>query len=178
MWEDESWFSRFAQPRLKAWGQVRLQQRMVLPRTPAKALSYYGVKRHDTGKVYLYPCWSRPNSDETLRFLHFIVLGAAVERKKLVIVIWDNASWHTGRKVKRWIRCYNHTAKRMGKPRLVVWHLPKRSPWLNPIEPHWLHAKKRICEPSDKDLSPRQLQRRLFLALDAKFISALPHGLP
>jgi transposase len=178
VWEDECWFSRFAQPRLKGWGQMRLQQRMVLPRTPDKALSYYGIKRHDTGQIYLYPCWQRPNSDETLQFLRWIVCGAALLGKKVVIVIWDNASWHVARKVKRWIRRYNQQAKgQPQKPRLIVWSLPKRSPWLNPIEPHWLHAKKRIFEPSTADLSPHRLRQRVFQALNAKFIASLSQPL-
>jgi hypothetical protein len=173
LWEDECWFRRFAQPRLNAWGELRLSQRMMLPPAPDKALSYYGVKRHDTGEVYLYPCWQRPNSDETIQFLQWIVLGAAARHRKVVLLIWDNASWHVGRKVKRWIRRYNLDAKRAGKSRLLVWALPKRSPWLNPIEPHWIHAKKRICQPANDDLSPHQLRLRFFQALKAQFIASL-----
>jgi hypothetical protein len=41
----------------------------------------------------------------------------------------------------------NQGVKRSGKPRLVVWGLPKRSPWLNPIELHWFHAKKAYANP-------------------------------
>lgn len=177
LWEDECWFSRFAQPRVNAWGNVTLQERMVLPRAPDKALSSSGVKRHDTGEIYLYPCWQRPNSDETVQFLHWLVLGAAVLLKKVVLLIWDNASGHVARKVKRWIRRSNREAKQTGKPRLLVWALPKRSPWLNPIEPHWMHAKKRICEPNRDELTPHQRRRRLFHALIAKFVAALsqPH---
>lgn len=177
LWEDECWFSRFAQPRMKAWGALALQQRMVLPRTPDKALSYYGVKRHDTGQLYLYPCFQRPNGDETIYFLRWIMAGAAVQQKKVVIIVWDNARWHTARKVTRWIRRHNQQAKHNGQPRLVVWRLPKRSPWLNPMEPHWLHAKKRVCQPSAEDLSPHQLRSRVFKALDAHFIAALSQPL-
>lgn len=162
---------------MKAWGGLELQQRMELPQTPDKALSYYGVKRHDIGALYLYRCLARPNSDETIQFLRWIVLGATLEGKQLVIVVWDNASWHVGKKVKRWIRRYNQQAKRERKVRLLVWHLPKRSPWLNPIEPHWMHGKQRICEPSEQELLPHELQRRLFVSLNAKFIAALPHRL-
>jgi hypothetical protein len=32
--------------------------------------------------------------------------------------------------------------------RLLVCPLPVRSPWLNPIEPKWLHGKKRVAEPA------------------------------
>jgi hypothetical protein len=150
---------------------------MGLPQTPDKALSYYGVKRQDTGELYLYRCLRRPNSDETIQFLRWMVSGAALEGKKLVIVVWDNASWHVARQVKGWLRLYNQRARHEGRPRLVLWSLPKRSPWLNPIEPHWLHSKKRICEPTDQDLSPHELQRRLFSALKARFIAALSHHL-
>jgi hypothetical protein len=45
----------------------------------------------------------------------------------------------------------------MGKPSLVVWALPKRRTWLNPIEPHWLHTKKRVCEPSDTGTHPTRI---------------------
>ena len=177
LWEDECWFSRFAQPRLNAWGGLTLAERMLLPQTPDKALSYYGVKRHDTGQVFLYPCWQRPNSDETVQFLHWIVIEAARAGIQVVLLIWDNASWHRGRKVKRWIRRYNQQAKQQAKPRLLVCALPKRSPWLNPIEPHWLHAKKRVCEPSTADLTRHQLQHRVFRALDARFIASLSQPL-
>jgi hypothetical protein len=74
VWEDEGWFSRFAQPRLKGWGEMRLEQRMVLPRTADKALSYYRIKRHDTGQIYLYPCWRRPQRNLFNRLQH---LGGA-----------------------------------------------------------------------------------------------------
>ena len=85
--------------------------------------------------------------------------------------------WLVARKVKRWIRRSNLEAKHTGRPRLLVWALPKRSPWLTPIELHWMHAKKRICEPSNNDLTPHQLRRRVFHALSAKFVAALsqPH---
>ena len=171
-WEDECWFSRFAQPRLKAWGKLALQERMLLPE-PDNALSSDGVKRHDTGQLYLYPCWQRPNSDETVPFLRWLMFGATVLLKKAVVVIWDHGSWHVARKVKRWIHRYNLNAKLTGKPRLLVWALPKRSPWFHPIEPHWLHAKKRICQPDSDDLTPYQLRQRIFHALNAKFVAAL-----
>ncbi len=92
-----------------------------------------------------------------------------------MLLIWDNDSWHVARKVKRWIQRYNREAKLFDKPRLLVWTLSKCSPWLNPIEAHWRHAKKRICEPSNDGLSPYQLRQRVFQALSAKFAAALSY---
>jgi hypothetical protein len=44
--------------------------------------------------------------------------------------------------------------------RLLVCRLPSRSPWLNPIEPKWAHAKRAVAEPARK-LSGAELKRRL-----------------
>ncbi len=32
--------------------------------------------------------------------------------------------------------------------RIVVCFLPSKSPWLNPIEPKWMHGKRWIVEPA------------------------------
>ncbi|GAB4310385.1 MAG: hypothetical protein Kow00117_03840 [Phototrophicales bacterium] len=58
-------------------------------------------------------------------------------------------------------------AKQVGEVRLLVHWVPKRSPWLNPIEPYWGHVKRRVCEPSG-ELSVAELRRRIraqFVAL-------------
>jgi DDE superfamily endonuclease len=44
--------------------------------------------------------------------------------------------------------------------RIVVCFLPKKSPWLNPIEPMWLHAKRKVVEP-DGLLSADELADRV-----------------
>jgi hypothetical protein len=48
------------------------------------------------------------------------------------------------------VRVNNKEAKRTGGVRLVVCQLPSKSPWLNRIEPHWVHGKKAIVEPQRK----------------------------
>jgi transposase len=82
-----------------------------------------------------------------------------LERKTLVL-IWDNAPWHTSKRIRQWIHWYNQCAKLTGDVRLLVFWLPIKSPWLNPIEPHWGHAKKHVCEPSGL-LSMSELKRRI-----------------
>jgi hypothetical protein len=42
--------------------------------------------------------------------------------------------------------------------------LPLKSPWLNPIEPKWIHGKRRITEPS-RLLSAREVEERVCQAL-------------
>ena len=61
--------------------------------------------------------------------------------------MWDNASWHISKQVRNCIQDPNHQAKREGGVRIVVGQLPSKSPWLNPIEPKWVHGKRAIVEP-------------------------------
>lgn len=68
------------------------------------------------------------------------------EAKRVVVLIWDNASWHKSKSVRQWIRAYNQRAKRAGDVRLLVFRLPTKSPWLNLMEPRWVHAKRQVCE--------------------------------
>ncbi len=35
-----------------------------------------------------------------------------------------------------------------------------KSPWFNPIQPRWLHAKRGVCEP-DSELTPNVSRKRL-----------------
>ncbi len=83
-------------------------------------------------------------------------------RKNFLVMVWDNASWHLSRKVRRWVTVYKQQAKTTGDVRLLVCYLPSKSPWLNPIEPHWTHAKRQTLEPSPVPLPPYQLRHRLF----------------
>ena len=45
--------------------------------------------------------------------------------------------------------------------RIVACLLPVKSPWLNPIEPKWIHGKRAVSEP-DRLLSARELETRIY----------------
>ena len=63
---------------------------------------------------------------------------------------------------QRLLACeHNSQVKQEGKGvRILPFFLPTKSPWLNPIEPKWVHAKKAIVEP-DALLSAQQLAERI-----------------
>jgi hypothetical protein len=47
----------------------------------------------------------------------------------VLVLIWDNASWHTSREVRRWLGKHNRRAKQSGEGvRIVSCLLPKQSP--------------------------------------------------
>jgi transposase len=135
-------------------------ERQPARKEPNKALACYGALRHDHPQVYLYFSQGQPNSEQTLLFLPCLLDIARQEDKRVVVIIWDHASWHKSKQVKGWVREHNRRAKQDGDVRLLVFLLPKKSPWLNPIEAHWVHAKRQVCEP-DGELSACELQQRL-----------------
>ena len=102
----------------------------------------------------------QPRSTLTSAFLSWLVKGLEEAGLRVLILFWDNASWHVSKEVKQWVRSYNHSAKKNGGLRLLVCRLPKKSPWLNRIEPKWVHGKRAILEPQ-KVLTPEEIAERL-----------------
>lgn len=44
--------------------------------------------------------------------------------------------------------------------RIAPCPLPSKSPWLNPIEPKWVHGKRKVVEPA-RLLTARELAQRV-----------------
>ena len=57
---------------------------------------------------------------------------------------------------------HNHHVKQTGQGvRILACRLPSKSPWLNPIEPKWVHGKRAIVEP-DRLLSAPEVMERVY----------------
>ena len=98
---------------------------------------------------------SRPN------FWSGVASDCKRKARPAFLLIWDNASWHVSKQVRTWVRSHNSQVKQEGKGvRILPFFLPTKSPWLNPIEPKWVHAKKAIVEP-DGLLSAKLLAERI-----------------
>jgi hypothetical protein len=162
--QDECWFSRFAQPSMRSWAEkgkeLRLVERQPSRNETDQALACFGAVRQDTGERFLYFAGGQPNSEKTILMLQQLLEVARRAEKRVLAIIWDRASWHKSKQVTRWIRNHNQVAKRERDVRLLTCLLPVKSPWLNPMEPHWVHAKRKIVEP-DGELTVTDLTRRL-----------------
>jgi transposase len=168
--EDECWWSRVAQPSLHSFSEagepLRLVQQLVAKDDPdPKAISCYGLYMPELEQAWVRFVDGRPISGITTRFLEWCCRKLEVLGKKVLVLIWDNASWHTSREVRRWIGRHNRALKKGEKKgvRIVTCFLPKKSPWLNPIEPKWTHGKRRVVE-SDGLLSAHELAERVCAA--------------
>jgi transposase len=150
--EDEVWWSRLAQPHLRTWSESAL--RVVAKSRPKgdlepKALACYGLLRADTDEMLLRFVDGRPVSGVTTEFLRWVCGRLAKARKRVFVLVWDNAAWHVSAAVRSWIRKHNREVKRTGKGvRILECRLPSKSPWLNSIEPKWMHGKRAIVEPT------------------------------
>jgi hypothetical protein len=103
----------------------------------------------------------RPVSPITIQFLDWCCERLAQAGKRHWLLIWDNASWHVSKMVRSFIREHNLKVKQSGKGvRILPCFLPTKSPWLNPIEPKWIHGKRHVVEP-DGLLSACQLAQRV-----------------
>jgi hypothetical protein len=139
-----------------------------------KALACYGVLFPATGEVWLRFLDGRPVSAVTTTFLGWCGEQAAAQGKRALLLVWDNASWHVSKEVHAWVRDHNRRVKATGQGvRLLVCPLPIKSPWLNPIEPKWVHTKRRVVEP-DRLLPARELAERVCAALDCTYHAHIP----
>ena len=152
-----------AQPDQHAWAAdepLRLLELAPARDDPdPKALACYGLLRADTGGMLLRFVDGRPVSQVTEDFLAWVCQQLAREGKAALLLVWDNASWHISQRVRAWIRGHNRQAKREGGVRIVACRLPSKSPWLNPIEPKWVHGKRAIAEP-ERVLTAREVTGR------------------
>jgi hypothetical protein len=171
--QDEVWWSRVTQPHMHAWAEadtaLRLVEQTVLKDDPdRKALACYGLLVSCPAapetlpqQVWLRFVADRPISSVTTQFLAWCCDKLAKLGKKALLMPWDNASWHVSKEVRDWLRAHNREVRQTGQGvRIVACSLPIKSPWLNRIEPHWMHGKRKIVEPA-RLLSAQELAGRV-----------------
>jgi DDE superfamily endonuclease len=171
--QDEVWWSRLARPGLQVWteedDQLRLVEQAVAKDDPdPKALACYGLLlRADPtdddarDEIWLRFVDGRPVSPVTIDYLDWCCRKLAAAGKEALLLIWDNAAWHTSQQVHAWLRNHNRQVKLQGRGvRIIAGYLPSKSPWLNAIEPKWAHGKRRVVE-ADGLLTADQLASRV-----------------
>lgn len=174
------WWSRLAHPTLRSWTEpdqpLRLVEQTVATNDPdPKALACYGLLvRWAEPAGWHEEAWlrfveGRPVSAVTIQYLDWCCTQLGKDGKEGLLLIWDNASWHVSQAVRSWIRAHNRQVKQTGQGvRIVNQYLPVKSPWLNPIEPKWVHGKRKVVEPT-RLLSAQELADRVCAAF------ACPH---
>ncbi len=171
--QDETWWSRYEAPTLRAWADPERPLHLLAHAAPQedtepKALACYGLlvscpadPEGAQDQVWLRFVEGHPISAITTQYLAWCCERLEKMGKRALFLIWDNASWHISKVVRQWIREHNREVKRTGRGvHILVCCLPSKSPWLNPIEPRWMHAKRHVVEP-ERPLSAEELRQRV-----------------
>lgn len=173
--EDECWFSRFTQPAMYTFAEVNdnlhLIQRTPSPNEPDQALACYGAVCQRSRQRWLAFAEGQPNSDKTIQFVQALLQFAKSQAKRVLVIIWDRASWHKSKSLKQWVHQHNQQVRQYGGVRLLTFLLPSKSPWLNPMEPIWLHTKRKVAEPAAQ-LSVKMLKERLSALFDTTLVNS------
>jgi hypothetical protein len=168
---DEVWWSRLAQPNQHCWTDTAVTPKLQELTSPVegadpKALACYGLLvrpgPQQAAQMWLRFVAGRPVSAVTIDFLAWGSAELAARGCTALLLIWGNASWHRSYAVRPWLRQHNEQVKQGAVGvRIAVCPLPSKSPWLNPIEPKWVHGKRAGSEP-DRLLSAAELEARVY----------------
>jgi hypothetical protein len=183
--QDEVWWSRLARPALHSWAEpdrpLRLVEQTVANDAPdPKALACYGllVRWATPAGGWHEETWlrfvdGRPVSAITIEYLAWCCAKLEAAGQEALLLVWDNASWHVSRAVRAWIPAHNRRVRWAGRGvRIVPCYLPTKSPWLNPIEPKWVHGKRRVVEPA-RLLAAAELIDRVCAAFGCEHVPQL-----
>src|SRR5882724_5622491 len=174
---DEVWWSRLAQPDQHGWTDTHTPYKLPELTPPTddpepKALACYGLLVRP-GPQQADQMWrrfvaGRPVSAVTIDFLAWCSAQLAARGCTALLLSGDNASWHRSHAVRRWIRQHNQQVKPGATGvRLVVCQWPSKSPWLNPLEPKWVHGKRAVSA-ADRRLSADDLDARVYAYYDGE----------
>lgn len=98
-------------------------------------MSFYSGVSLNTKKLISHIC-TKQNSKETITWLNLV--KKRYQAKGLVLIVWDNASWHKSKEVKRWLD---------ENPNVVeLMNFPPYSPDINPQEHVWKRMRKDLSE--------------------------------
>ncbi len=172
-YQDETWWSRLSHPDLHSWAEgdefLKLIEQVHCKDDPdPKAIACYGLAVHwynqrgvKHEEVWLRFVEGNPCGNLTIQYLEWLLEKTQLVDKRVLVMVWDHATWHKSMAVRQWVHAHNRAVKKNGQGvRLLPFLLPKKSPWLNPIEPMWIHAKRKVVEP-DKKITAVELVRRV-----------------
>jgi len=168
---DEVWWSRRVQPAQQRWIEEGSIPRLYAlawgqDDTKPQALACYGrllrCSPPHADQMLLRFVAGRPVSAVPMAFLTWGSERLSAPGLTALFLIWDHASWHKSHAVRTWLRWHNQQGKATGQGgRMVACRLPVPSPWLNPLEPKWVHGKRAVAE-ADRLLSAQDLESRIY----------------
>lgn len=112
--------------------------------------------------------YPRGNGDHTVDFLKD--LQTAYPNKKLII-LWDNARYHRGKKVKKYLGEVNEGIPDEKDYKITCYHFSPNAPDQNPVEDVWLRGKDFLRKNFYQSESFYQLKEKFLKYLDNKIFN-------
>jgi transposase len=134
--EDETILKRF--PPLRRMWQPVGEQRAVWVPEENDDFTLYGTLDLTSGQTYV-EAFEKGRSDYTIEYLESLL----EETVGKVLLIWDQATWHTSGQVTEWLD---------GTDRIETYLLPVRSPEANPMEDLWRELKEQVAACLERSL--------------------------
>lgn len=134
--EDETTIKRFP-PLRRQWQPVGEQRPVMVP-TSNDDFTLYGTLDLTSGTTHAR-AYEKGRSDYTIQYLQSLLEATTGN----VLLIWDQARWHTSKKVSRWLEKHD---------RIETHLLPVRSPETNPMEDLWRELKEQVAACLERSL--------------------------
>jgi len=134
--EDETTIKRFP-PLRRQWQPVGEQRPVMVP-TSNDDFTLYGTLDLTSGATHAR-AYEKGRSDYTIQYLQSLLEATTGN----VLLIWDQARWHTSKKVGRWLEKHD---------RIETHLLPVRSPETNPMEDLWRELKEQVAACLERSL--------------------------
>lgn len=136
LFADETEIKRFP-PLRRMWQPVGKQRAVSVPQANDD-FALYGALDVCTGQTYTR-AFEKERSEYTIGFLEMLCERTTGQ----VLLIWDQATWHTSRKVEAFLE---------GIDRIETLLLPKRAPETNPMEDLWRELKEQVAASLERSL--------------------------
>ena len=134
--EDETEVKRF--PPLRRQSRPVGEQRPVMVPDGNEDFTLYGTLDLTSGRTCIETC-EKGRSDYTIEHLKSLLQRTVGQ----VILVWDQATWHTSKKVRQWLG---------DQGRIETYLLPVRSPETNPMEDLWRELKEQVAACLERSL--------------------------
>ncbi|MCS3937082.1 transposase [Salinibacter ruber] len=145
---DETTIKRFP-PLRRQWQPVGEQRPVMVP-TSNDDFTLYGTLDLTSGTTHVR-AYDKGRSDYTIQYLESLLEATTGE----VLLIWDQAKWHTSNKVSQWLEKHD---------RIETHLLPVRSPDTNPMEDLWRELKERVAACLERSLDTLLQSAKQYLA--------------
>jgi transposase len=145
---DETTIKRFP-PLRRQWQPVGEQRPVMVP-TSNDDFTLYGTLDLTSGTTHVR-AYEKGRSDYTIQYLESLLRATTGQ----VLLVWDQAKWHTSKKVRKWLNKHD---------RIETHLLPVRSPDTNPMEDLWRELKEQVAACLERSLDTLLESAKQYLA--------------